>query len=139
MSLFIVVVNQSATIGFFTVIFGIFYGLSELVRGWSKTLKASIEILTLMLGGGIVVLIFPKILEVRFLTILTDLVNSVFSSSGKSFNAIKFSDNYGSVRSSAVQVGYESLFITQGFGLGLGGWGSYSVEFAHKTKAAEMS
>lgn len=139
MTLFMVVVNQSGTIGFFMAVFGASYGFWELFKGGTKTLKILMTLMIATCGGILATFIFPQILEARFFFVLSKLVDSLFSTNSKSFNAAEFSDQFGSVRAAAVQVGYESLGVTKGWGLGLGGWGTYSVEVARKTPVAEVS
>jgi hypothetical protein len=139
MILFMVVVNQSGTIGFFTAVFGLSYGIWELFKGGTRTLKILMTFMVIACGGVLASFIFPQILEARFFFVLSKLLDSLFSPESQGFSAVEFSDQFGSVRASAVQVGYESLSITNGWGLGLGGWGTYSVELAKKTKVAEVS
>lgn len=139
MSLFMVIVNQSGTIGFFVAVFGASYGAWELFKGGTKTLKMLMSLMVILCGGILATFFFPQILEARFFFVLSKLADNLFSSNSTGFSAVEFSDQFGSVRASAVQVGYESLSLTNGWGLGLGGWGSYSVELAKKTKVAEVS
>jgi hypothetical protein len=139
MTLFMVVVNQSGTIGFFVAVFGASYGVWELFKGGTKTLKMLMTLMVLTCGGILASFIFPQILEARFFFVLSKLADSLLGTNSKGFSAVEFSDQFGSVRAAAVQVGYESLTITKGWGLGLGGWGTYSVALAKITKVAEVS
>jgi hypothetical protein len=139
MSLFMVVVNQSATLGFFVAVFAASYGLSEFLKGGQKTIYIFITSILLIFVSIVCISIFPQILEIRFLSVISNFVTAISGENGRVFDILEFSDAYGSVRSSAVQVGYESIFHTNGIGLGMGGWGSNSIEIAEQTKASETS
>jgi hypothetical protein len=139
MIIFMVVSNQSGTIGLFMSSFALSYGIFEIAKGGKNSMTVmniSIILLALTL---VLVIMFPTILELRFFLIISDFISSITGQAGKSFSALEFSDTYGSARGSSVQLGYESIFHTNGFGLGLGGWGTKSIEMARKTKVAELS
>jgi hypothetical protein len=136
-SLFMVVVNQSGTLGFFIAVFALAFGMSELL----KAKRGAIKVLAILILSGFIFFVttifFPQILEIRFFYIISTFIDSIISRG--ILNPIEFSDQFGSVRASAVQVGYESLPLTNGAGLGLGGWGSYSVDLAAETHVAKIS
>jgi hypothetical protein len=139
MILFMVMSNQSGTIGLFMSSFALSYGIFEVVKG-GKNSAIVLNISMILLGLFVLLIaLFPMILELRFFFIISEFISSITGQAGKSFNALEFSDTFGSARGSSVQVGYESIFHTNGFGLGMGGWGTKSVEMARKTKVAEMS
>jgi hypothetical protein len=139
MTIFMVVSNQSGTIGLFMSSFAVSYGIFEVVKG-GKNSAIVLNIVMLLVGILVIfIILFPAILEIRFFFIISEFISSITGQAGKSFNALEFSDTFGSARGSSVQVGYESIFYTNGLGLGMGGWGAKSVEMARKTKVAEIS
>lgn len=139
MIIFMVMSNQSGTIGLFMSSFALSYGIFEVAKGGKNSMTVMNISMLLLALTLVLIIMFPTILELRFILIISDFISSITGQAGKSFSALEFSDTYGSARGSSVQLGYESIFHTNGFGLGLGGWGTKSIEMARKTKVAELS
>jgi hypothetical protein len=139
-SLFMVIANQSATVGSFFILFIVAYGFWEILQGGKGKIYFILGLILFCAVGVVGMAFFPQaLLQIRFFAIFAEILG--IGSSGKStgFDISEISDSYGSVRALGVQLGYESLAHTNGLGLGLGGYGPYSVELAKKSKVGELS
>jgi hypothetical protein len=140
MSVFMVVSNQSTTMGSFATMFAGAYGIWEILQGGNNKSKFIIGFILFTLIGTLGVILFPQaLLEIRFFSVFFDIINLMSSGKSKGFNAADFSESYGSVRSIGVQFGYETLFLTNGTGLGIGGYGPYSVPLSKISNAGKAS
>jgi hypothetical protein len=139
-SLFMVVANQSATVGSFFILFIVVYGFWEILQGGKGSVYFIIGFILFCLIGIGGMLFFPQaLLQIRFFSVFADILGITSPGKSASFDISEISDSYGSVRSLGVQLGYESLSHTMGLGLGLGGYGPYSMELAKKSKVGELS
>lgn len=140
MSLFMVISNQSTTIGSFFAMFAGSYGIWEILQGGNNKSKFIVGIMLFLIIGVVGVTLFPQaLLQIRFFSVFFDFVNLLSSDKSAGFNATDFSESYGSVRSIGVQFGYETLFLSNGFGLGIGGYGPYSVALSKISNAGKVS
>jgi hypothetical protein len=139
-SLFMVVANQSATVGSFFILFIVAYGFWEILQGGKGKIYFILGLIVFMAIGLVGIAFFPQaLLQIRFFAIFADILGIGSSGRSAGFDIAEISDSYGSVRALGVQFGYECLSLTNGFGLGLGGYGPYSMELAKRSKVGELS
>ena len=139
LSIFMVLANQSTTVGSFFILFGIGYGIWQMIQVKQGRIYFLIGFVLFIVFGTVLVAFFSEsLMQIRFFASFVDILGI---SPGKSanFDIGEISESYGSVRALGVQLGYESLSLTNGFGLGLGGYGPYSVDLAKKSQVGALS
>jgi hypothetical protein len=129
LSLFMVCANQSATMGFIVLIFVSVYSLFELLMG-SKASKLKVICTSAICLFSFFILLasFPEIIGTRVFDVLMKLSSGFLGDGVQNFDAIEFTNSYGSVRTISTQVGYFNVLNTFGIGSGMGGWGTHFLD-----------
>lgn len=139
LSLFMIYANQSATMGFIVLVFVSTYSLFEFFIGnKASKLKIICAFAICLFSFFILLGYFPGIFGARVFDVLIKFISGILGNGTQNFDAVEFTNSYGSVRTISTQVGYFNILNTFGTGSGMGGWGTHFLD-ALEQSGVELS